>query len=79
MGYECVGIQDGGIRRMRKINVWRKNKQTGPVTQFVRGKAMRNYRAMIVKADGTPASDSSHNDEMTSPRLTKKNIQNEHD
>lgn len=87
MGYECVGIQDGGIRRMRKINVWRKslqvelfedtvmepaigkadasvwrkNKQTGLVTQFVRGKAMRDYRAMIVKADGTPASDSPHN------------------
>jgi hypothetical protein len=81
MGYECVGIQDGGIRRMRKINVWRKslqvelfedmvmepamgkvdasiwrrNKQTGLVTQFARGKAMRDYRAMIVKADGTPA------------------------
>jgi hypothetical protein len=91
MGYECVGIQDGGIRRMRKINVWRKslqvelfedtvmepaigkadasvwrkNKQTGLVTQFVRGKAMRDYRAMIVKADGTPASDSSHNKELT--------------
>jgi GNAT superfamily N-acetyltransferase len=86
MGYDCVGIQDGGIRRMRKINVWRKslqmelfedevmepaigradasvwrkNKQTGMVTQFVRGKAMRDYRAMIVKADGTPARDSSH-------------------
>lgn len=74
MGYECVGIQDGGIRRMRKINVWRKslqtelfedtimepavgkvdasiwrkNKQTGIVTQFVRGKAMRDYRATII-------------------------------
>jgi len=75
MGYSCIGIQDGGIRRMRKINiwrkslqeelfedtiiepavgktdasVWRKNKQTGLVTQFVRGKAMRDYRAKIVK------------------------------
>ena len=84
MGYECVGIQDGGIRRMRKINVWRKslqielfedtiiqpavgkvdasiwrkNKQTGLVTQFVRGKAMRDYRAMIVKADETLTSKS---------------------
>jgi len=24
MGYDCINIQDGGIRRMRKINVWRK-------------------------------------------------------
>jgi GNAT superfamily N-acetyltransferase len=23
-GYACIAIQDGGIRRMRKINVWRK-------------------------------------------------------
>ena len=78
MGYECIGVQDGGIRRMRKINVWRKslmvelfedtivepavgkvdasvwrkNKQTGLVTQFVRGKAMRDYRARIVAANG---------------------------
>jgi hypothetical protein len=76
MGYSCVAVQDGGIRRMRKINVWRKalnielfqdiaiepavgkadasvwrkNKQTGIVTQFVRGKAMRDYRAKIIAA-----------------------------
>jgi hypothetical protein len=76
MGYECIGVQDGGIRRMRKINVWRKplkvelfadiaiepavgktdasvwrkNKQTGLVTQFVRGKALRDYRAKIINA-----------------------------
>lgn len=75
LGYTCIAIQDGGIRRMRKINVWRKqlqremfadqimepatgktdasvwrkNKQTGIVTQFVRGKAMRDYRAQIIK------------------------------
>ena len=75
LGYSCIAIQDGGIRRMRKINVWRKqlqremftdqimepatgktdasvwrkNKQTGIVTQFVRGKAMRDYRAQIIK------------------------------
>lgn len=75
LGYRCVSIQDGGIRRMRKINVWRKqlmvelfediavepaqgrvdasvwrkNKQTGLVTQFVRGKAMRDYRARIIQ------------------------------
>lgn len=74
MGYQCIGIQDGGIRRMRKINIWRKslqvqlfddisvdpavgktdasiwrkNKQTGLVTQFIRGKAMRDYRAKII-------------------------------
>lgn len=75
MGYKCIGIQDGGIRRMRKINVWRKslqeellitdtvvqpasgktdasvwrrNKNTGIITQFARGKRMRDYRAMIV-------------------------------
>lgn len=76
MGYNCVAIQDGGIRRMRKINVWRKNvrselfqmdqtiqpaegkadssiwrkhKQTGVVTQFIRGKALRDYRARIIE------------------------------
>lgn len=74
MGYNCIAVQDGGIRRMRKINVWRKslavelfqdltvepatgkadasiwrkNKQTGLVTQFVRGKQMRDYRARIL-------------------------------
>jgi GNAT superfamily N-acetyltransferase len=78
MGYKCIGVQNGGIRRMRKINVWRKslqeellitdttvqpasgktdasvwrrNKNTGIVTQFVRGKSMRDYRAMIIESD----------------------------
>ena len=23
LGYRCIDVQDGGIRRMRKINVWR--------------------------------------------------------
>jgi hypothetical protein len=67
----------GGVRRMRTINVWRKqlraelfetlaiepavgvvdasvwrrNKQTGTVTQFVRGKAMQDYRAKLVAED----------------------------
>jgi GNAT superfamily N-acetyltransferase len=76
MGYRCISVQDGGIRRMRKINVWqkqmleelfetesvvpavgkvdstvwRKNKQTGLVTQFVRGKAMRDYRATVIES-----------------------------
>ncbi len=24
LGYNCIGVVDGGVRRMRKINVWRK-------------------------------------------------------
>ena len=77
LGYHCVNIQDGGVRRMRKINVWRKplqpqlfedvhlepavgkadaslwrrNKDTGIVTQFIRGKGMREYRAMLEEKD----------------------------
>lgn len=27
MGYKCVDIKQGGVRRMRKINVWRKQLQ----------------------------------------------------
>ncbi|MBA3577463.1 MAG: hypothetical protein H0W39_07630 [Sphingomonas sp.] len=76
LGYGVIANQTGGIRRMRTINVWRKelqpalfeqlfiepargkidaslwakHKQTGIVTQFVRGKAMRDYRARIVAA-----------------------------
>jgi hypothetical protein len=76
MGYQCINIQDGGIRRMRKINVWRKslnselfitdtamqpavgktdasvwrkNKSTGIITQFARGKSMKDYRAMLIQ------------------------------
>ena len=78
MGYRVIQHQEGGVRRMRTINIWRKqmspelfetlaiepaagkvdaslwrkNKQTGTVTQFVRGSAMRDYRAKLVKADG---------------------------
>ena len=73
LGYACVDHKQGGIRRMRMINVWRKNfqprlfetleieplvgktsasiwskhKQTGIVSQFVRGKRMDDYRALI--------------------------------
>jgi len=73
MGYVCIAHQLGGVRRMRTINVWRKDirpglletvaiepssgvtdasqwrkhKQTGLVTQFIRGKRMRDYRATI--------------------------------
>lgn len=81
MGYECIAHQTGGVRRMRTINVWRKqlqpelfevlaiepaqgvvdasvwrrNKQTGVVTQFVRGKRMREHRASLVSADNKDA------------------------
>lgn len=74
LGYKCIAHQQGGVRRMRTINVWRKwigvelfetlaiepaigkvdasiwrkNKSTGIVTQFVRGKAMRDYRALLL-------------------------------
>lgn len=77
MGYQCLAQHIGGVRRMRTINVWRKqltpelfetlaiepaagktnaslwrrNKRTGTVTQFVRGKAMQDYRASLVEAD----------------------------
>jgi hypothetical protein len=74
MGYSCIGVTDGGVRRMRKINVWRKwlqpdlfyaevvepavgkadatlwrkHKKTGIVTQFNRGRAMKDYRSLIL-------------------------------
>jgi hypothetical protein len=74
LGYNVIGIRDGGVRRMRKINVWRKqlspelfateylepavgktdasiwrkNKSTGLVTQFARGKTMLQYRAKLI-------------------------------
>lgn len=74
LGYKCIATVAGGVRRMRTINVWRKelspslfgidavepavgktsaaiwakHKNTGVVTQFVRGKRMADYRAMIV-------------------------------
>ena len=41
----AVGKQDASL--------WRKNKKTGLVTQFVRGKAMEQYRAILV-ADSDP-------------------------
>jgi hypothetical protein len=77
LGYACIAHQVGGVRRMRTINVWRKqlrpelfetleiepavgavdasvwrrNRQTGTVTQFVRGKAMQDYRAALIAAE----------------------------
>lgn len=75
LGYGVVTVHNGGIRRMRRINVWQKqispslfepvyiepevgkasaaiwakHKQTGIVTQFIRGKKMDQYRALILK------------------------------
>ena len=77
LGYECVNIVDGGVRRMRKINVWRKqlraelfetlalepaigrtsstiwrkNKSTGLITGFNRGKALMAYRQIVVEKE----------------------------
>ena len=77
LGYVCVAHQIGGVRRMRTINIWRKdlhvglletiaiepavgvvdasvwrrNKSLGVVTQFARGKQMRDYRATLVAHD----------------------------
>lgn len=79
LNYKCIAYQLGGIRRMRTINVWRKqlrpelfetlaiepligkadasvwrkNKQTGIVTQFVRGRKMQDYRARLIKSSDT--------------------------
>ena len=75
LGYHVVDIQQGGARRQRKINVWRKplalelfsdavlepatgktsstlwrkNKQTGIVNQFSRGKKLKDYQQIITK------------------------------
>lgn len=81
LGYKCVRVEDGGVRRMRKINVWAKavspalfdiqgvepavgktsaavwakHKQTGIVTQFVRGQAAKDYRReVLTRASETP-------------------------
>jgi GNAT superfamily N-acetyltransferase len=74
LGYGVVSVHNGGIRRMRRINVWQKqispglfepiyiepergktsasvwakHKQTGLINQFVRGKKMNQYRALIL-------------------------------
>lgn len=74
LGYNVIKIVDGGIRRMRKINIWRKylkpqlfediylepaigkvdastwrkHKETGIVSQFVRGKKMDQYRIKLI-------------------------------
>ena len=74
MGFHCEGITQGGVRRMRDINRWRKdihpnmfkiemppshkekdasiwrNRKISAPSQFIRGKAMKDYRNEIVKA-----------------------------
>jgi hypothetical protein len=81
LGYSCVKVEDGGVRRMRKINVWmrligkelfdlvsvdpavgktdatvwRKHKQTGIVTQFARGKHMKQYRSLLLSDEDDKA------------------------
>lgn len=78
LGYACVNTIDGGIRRMRRINIWKKHvqvglfelihsepergntsatfwrnhKQTGIITQFHRGKSLRDYRAILTTKEG---------------------------
>lgn len=77
LGYSCIAHSIGGVRRMRTINIWRKqlraelfetlaiepaqgvvnasiwrkNKQIGTVTQFVRGKRMLDYRASLIGSE----------------------------
>lgn len=77
MGFNVIQILDGGVRRMRKINVWRKylrpqlfedlylepavgktdaslwrkHKETGLVTGFVRGNKLSDYRNMLIQKD----------------------------
>ena len=77
MGYNVIQILDGGVRRMRKINVWRKylrpqlfedlylepavgktdsslwrkHKETGLVTGFVRGNKLKDYRIKLINKD----------------------------
>tara|TARA_B100000575_G_scaffold178328_1_gene142983 strand:+ start:159 stop:755 length:597 start_codon:yes stop_codon:yes gene_type:complete len=80
LGYKCVNIVNGGIRRNRKINIWRKelqqdlfpiieiepaygkadasiwrkNKKTGLITQFNRGKGLQDYRAIVLDPKKSP-------------------------
>lgn len=80
MGYGVISHVTGGVRRMRTINVWRKqlspelfetqfidaavgtqsssvwrkNKQTGVVSQFVRGKKKDEYRALLLSKELDP-------------------------
>lgn len=75
LGYNCIGVVAGGIRRNRKINIWRKqispelftdlivepaegktsstiwrkHKETSLVTQFTRGRQLKDYRALLLK------------------------------
>ena len=46
--FETLAIEPA--KGVADASIWRKNKQTGLVTQFVRGKAMRDYRALITQS-----------------------------
>ena len=73
LGYQVIAIQQGGVRRMRLINIWakflqkplfadnltpaqgktdasiwRKNKTKGIITGFARGKAIQDYRKLLL-------------------------------
>jgi len=74
LGYQCIKVVDGGIRRNRKINIWRKylkpqlfeqiwvepvegkadssiwrkNKETGLISSFTRGKKLNEYRMTVI-------------------------------
>lgn len=78
MGYNVIKIVDGGVRRMRKINIWRKylrpqlfddiylepavgktnaslwrkHKETGIVSGFIRGKKLQEYRLKLIDKNG---------------------------
>jgi hypothetical protein len=45
------------VRGKTNSAIWAKHKQTGIVTQFVRGKAMHDYRARILSQDDIDAGD----------------------
>ena len=47
--FDTVGIEPAIGKA--DASLWRKHKNTGIVTQFVRGKAMRDYRATLETAD----------------------------
>lgn len=77
LGYQCIKVVDGGIRRNRKINIWRKylkpqlfeqiwvepvegktnssiwrkNKETGLISSFSRGKKLSDYRLIVINKD----------------------------
>lgn len=47
--FETIAIDPA--RGKVDATIWRKNRQTGIVTQFARGKEMLAYRAKLIKLD----------------------------